>query len=73
MKKEAAVDEEGGWEVEVAVTGAGSPGWLELLSRQDVWVPPLLPLLVVVVVMVVTGTSEVVKTLSASHIKPWAC
>lgn len=70
MKKEAAVDEEGEWEAEVAVMGAGSAGWLELLSRQDAWVPTL-P--VVVVVMVVTGTSEVVKSLSASHIKPWVC
>lgn len=32
MKKEAAADEEGEGEVDVLVTGAGSPGWLEPLS-----------------------------------------
>lgn len=33
MKKEAAADEEGEGEVAVLVTGAGRPGWLELLNR----------------------------------------
>lgn len=72
MKNEAAADEEG--EVLVVVvtvaTGAGSPGWLELLSRQGVKV---LLLLVVMAVMVLTGASEAVSSLSASPIKPWAC
>lgn len=65
MKKEAAADEE----VDVLATGAGSPGWLELLSRQGVRVL----LLVLPVVMVVTWASEAVTSLSASPIKPWAC
>lgn len=51
------------------VTGAGSPGWLELLSRQGVRVL----LLVVLVVMGLTGASEAMTSLSASPIKPWAC
>lgn len=70
MKKEAAADEEGVAEVDVLVTGAGSPGWLELLSRQGVRV---LLLMLVLVVMVVTGASEAVTSLSASPIKPCAC
>lgn len=70
MKKEAAADEEGEGEVDVFVTGAGSPGWLELLSRQGVRV---LLLLLVLVVMVATGASDAVTSLSASPIKPWAC
>lgn len=69
MKKEAAADEEGEGDVEVLVTGAGSPGWLQLLSRQGVRVL----LLLLVVVMLVTGASEAVTSLSASPIKPWAC
>lgn len=71
MKKEAAADEEGEGEVDALATGAGSPGWLELLSRQGVRVLPLL--LLVLVVMVVTGVSKVVTSLSASPIKPWTC
>lgn len=63
MKKEAAAEEEGEGEVDVAVTGAGSPGWLELLSRQGVRV-------LLLVVMVVTGASKAVTSLSASPIKP---
>lgn len=70
MKKEAAADELGEGEVDVLVTGAGSPGWLELLSRQGV---RLLLLLLVLVVMVLTGASKAVTSLSASPIKPWAC
>lgn len=70
MKKEAAADELGEGEVDVLVTGAGSPGWLELLSRQGVRV---LLLLLVLVVMVLTGASKAVTSLSASPIKPWAC
>lgn len=68
MKKEAAADELGEGEVDVLVTGAGSPGWLELLSRQGVRL-----LLLVLVVMVLTGASKAVTSLSASPIKPWAC
>lgn len=71
MKKEAAADELGEGEVDVLVTGAGSPGWLELLSRQGVRM--LLLLLLVLVVMVLTGASKAVTSLSASPIKPWAC
>lgn len=75
MKNEAAADEEGEGEVLVVVvtaaTGVGSPGWLELLSRQGVKV--LLLLLVVMAVMVPTGASEAVSSLSASPVKPWAC
>lgn len=75
MKNEAAADEEGEGEVLVVVvtaaTGAGSPGWLELLSWQGVKV--LLLLLVVMAVMVLTGASEAVSSLSASPVKPWAC
>ncbi len=55
------------------VTGAGSPDWLELLSRQGVKVLLLLLLLLVLVVMVATGASDAVASLSASPIKPWAC
>lgn len=69
MKKEAAADEEGEGEVDVLVMGAGSPGWLELLSRQGVKV--LLLLLLVLVVMVVTRASEAGTSLSASPIKLW--
>lgn len=74
MKNEAAADEEGEVLVVVvtAVTGAGSPGWLELLSRQGVKVLLLL-LQVVMAVMVLTGASEAVSSLSASPVKPWAC
>lgn len=73
MKKEAAADEEGeGEAVEVLAMGAGSPGWLELLSRQGVRALLLL-LVVVVVVMVVSMASEAVTSLSVSPIKPWAC
>lgn len=64
MKKEAAADEEGEGEVDVLVTGAGSPGWLEPLSRQGVRV------LLLLLVMVVTGASEAATSLSASPIKP---
>lgn len=67
MKKEAAADEEGDGEVDVLVTGAGSPAWLELLSLQGVKVLPL------VLVMVVTGASRAVTSLSAFPINPWAC
>lgn len=70
MKKEAAADEEGEAEVDVLAMGSGSPGWLELLSRQGVSV---LLLLLVLVVMVVIGASKAVTSLSASPIKPWAC
>lgn len=74
MKNEAAADEEGEGEVLVVVvtaaTGVGSPDWLELLSRQGVEV---LLLLVVMAVMVLTGASEAVSSLSASPVKPWAC
>lgn len=58
--------------MDVLVTGAGSPGWLELLSRQGVKVLPLL-LLVMLVVMGLTGASKAMTSLSASPIKPWAC
>lgn len=68
MKKEAAADEEGEGEVDVLVTGAGSPAWLELLSRLGVRVLLLLEVLV----MVVTGASKAVTSLPASPIKPWA-
>lgn len=71
MKKEAAADEEGEGEGDAPVMGAGSPCWLELLSRQGVRV--LLLMLLVLVVMVVTGASEAVTSTSASPIKPWAC
>lgn len=74
MKNEAAADEEGEGEVLVvevtAATGVGSPDWLQLLSRQGVKV---LLLLVVMAVMVLTGASEAVSSLSASPAKPWAC
>ena len=70
MKKEAAVDEEGEGEAEVTVAVAGSPGWLELPSRQGVRV--LLLLLVVVVVMLVTGASDAVTTMTGSAVKPGA-
>lgn len=76
MKNEAAADEEGEGEVlavvVTAATGAGSPGWLELLRRQGVKVLLLL-LLVVTAVMVLTGASEAVSSPSASPVKPWAC
>lgn len=65
IKKEAAADEEG--EVDVVVMGAGSPAWLEPLTRQGARV--LLPL----VVMVVTEASKAVTSVSASPIKPQAC
>lgn len=71
MKKEAAADEEGEGEVDALVTGAGSPAWLELLSRLGVRVLLLL-LLLEVLVMVVTGASKAVTSLPASPIKPWA-
>lgn len=67
MKKEAAADEEGDAVVDVLVTGAGSPAWLELLSLQGVRVLPL------VLVMVVTGAPKAVTSLSAFPINPWAC
>lgn len=77
MKNEAAADEEGEGDVlavvVTAATGAGSPGWLELLRRQGVKVLLLLLLLVVMAVMVLTGASEAVSSLSASPVKPWAC
>lgn len=68
MKKEAAADEEGEGEVDALATGAGSPGWLELLSRQGVRVLLVLLLLVVTAVIGASATS-----LSASPIKPWVC
>lgn len=68
MKKEAAADEEGEGEDDALVTGTGSPAWLELLSLQGVRVlPPPVP------VMVVTGASKAVTSLSAFSINPWAC
>lgn len=66
-KKEAAADEEGDAVVDVLVTGTGSPAWLELLSLQGVRVLPL------VLVMVVTGASKAVTSLSEFPINPWAC
>lgn len=56
--------------MDVLVTGAGSPGWLELLSRQG---DRVLLLLVVLVVMGLAGASKAMTSLSASPIKPWAC
>lgn len=70
MKKEAAADDEGEGEEDALVMGDGSPGWLELLSRQGVKM--LLLVVVVVVVMVVTGASKAVTSLSVSPISPWA-
>lgn len=67
MKKEAAAEVEGEGEVDVFVMGAGSPGWLELLSLQGIRVLLLLS------VMVLTGASEAVTFLSASANKPWTC
>lgn len=67
MKKEAAAEVEGEGEVEVDVLGAGSPGWLELLSLQGIRV------LLLLLVMVLTGASKAVTFLSASANKPWTC
>lgn len=62
MKKEAAAEEEA--EGEGPVTVAGSPGWLEFLSRQEVKV------LLLLVVMVESEASAAETSLSASLIKP---
>lgn len=74
MKKEVAADEEG--EADVLVMGTGSPAWLGPLSLQgvkEVVVVVVLQLLVVVFVMVATGASKAVTSLSASPIRVWAC
>lgn len=70
MKKDAAADEE--VEVDaVVMMGAGSPGWLQLLTLQGVRVLLLQAGVMVVVVAVVTRASDGATSLSASPIKPW--
>lgn len=67
MKNEAAADEDA--ELDVLGTGAASPGWLELPSRQGVRVPAVM-VAVMVAVVVVTGASEAATSVSASPVKP---
>lgn len=66
MKNEAAADEDA--ELDVLGTGAASPGWLELPSRQGVRVPAVM--VAVMVAVVVTGASEAATSVSASPVKP---
>lgn len=71
MKKEVAADEEG--EADALVMGTGTPAWLGPFSLQGVSEVVVLLQLLVVFVMVVTGASKAVTSLSASPIKLWAC